>query len=178
MLRFYEFVLTMMLAFSVTSFSNAGEIHPETTRYSDIGNGLTLEIIPAEFATFVEGYNSPRDIEWVLIPATYETIIETVIVKPAHKVLDLTPPLYDEAGVLKTPARAKVTEIAAVTREKRRRVVKTPARAVKRIIPVLDGHSIVRKQIKPETYIIRNKDGLIIRGFDDPVELANFLNAR
>lgn len=177
MLRFYAFVLMMMLALSLTSFSSAGEVHSKRTRYTDIGHGLTLETIPAEFETFMEDH-VPREAEWILIPATYETIIETVTVKPAYKTLELTPPIYDEAGALKTPAKAKITEIAAVTREKRHRVVKTPARPVKRVIPVLDGHSFVRKQIKPETYIIRNKDGLIVRGFDDPVDVANFLNAR
>jgi len=120
----------------------------------------------------------PPQAEWVIIPATYETITKTVIVHPAYKKIDISPPVYNSKGKMLTSARAVLEEVAEITREENLRIVKTPSRVVKRIIPDLYHPKLVRKISETAYYVIRDKSGKEVDRYDSPEALAKFLNAR
>ena len=83
-------------------------------------------------------------VEYVTIPATYETVTENVVVQEASTELVTIPTefetIYDNGvarRVVKTPARTVERAIPAVTKQQTRRVVKTPASTQERVVPAI-----------------------------------------
>jgi len=145
----------------------------------EIGDGLSLETVPAEFVTtWEEDTRPPPQPEWIIIPATYENIPETVTVQAAYTDIDIVPPVYNPDGSMQSPVRAALKEVPAVTREITRRVVKTPSRVEKRVIPDMYHPPLVRKRIKAKSYIIRDQSGAELHRYDNAEELAHFQNTR
>ena len=86
----------------------------------------------------------PATVEYVTIPATYETVTETVVVQEASTELVSVPTVFEtvyENGiarrVVKTPARTVERAIPAVTKQVTRRVIKTPASTIERTVPAV-----------------------------------------
>ena len=127
-----------------------------------IGEGWSIEIIPAVYETLTEviivhGMTPlillPAEYEWVrdtgqdfsdqpetltelvTIPAEYETITEIIVSEPARTEYYLTEPVYMLDGTVITPAAVKAQNIPAVTKEEPRRVVRTAERTETRTIP-------------------------------------------
>jgi hypothetical protein len=151
-----------------------------TSNGVEIGKGLFLETVPAVYITVNEKSDPPpTSVEWVTIPATFETVTETVVVQKAYSKLEVIPPIYDLDGALNTPARAIVQEVPAVTKQVSRRVVKTPSRVVKRSVPVMCNLPQTRRVISEKAaYIIRNASGEEIERFESPSKVADFINSR
>lgn len=147
-------------AYAQNAPENRGELIP-------LENGYFLEIIPAKYVTRTKTpdniKNRPK--EWILIPATYEMINETIVVQDAYSVLDVVPAVRAENGQVIQAAKLSLKEIPAVTREVTRRVVKTPAKPVYMQMPGTWRDQTVREEISEASYIL----------FDDAqVEIARF----
>ena len=109
--------------------------------------GLTLEEVPA-----VTGDRTKETtVEYIEIPAEYETVTETVVVQEATTELVTIPPTFNPDGTIATPARTTERTIPSVSKTETRRRIKTPARTVERIV-------------SPK-YILRDDDGNVVREF-------------
>ena len=148
----------------------------------DIGGGLVLEIIPAQFENVQDTSCSDRlaqsPIEWVVVPATFESITETVIVQEAYTDVEVTPIIYNSDGSVKTAAKAKMIEIPAVSKQVTRRVMKTPSKIVQRIVPNTCSFRMKRRLKKSTAYQIKDKSGTTINHFENPESFAEYLNSR
>ena len=114
----------------------------------------------------------------MVIPATYETITETVILQEAYSTLKVSPPVYKSDGSVDITAKATVVEVPAITKEVKRRVQKTPPKVVKRLIPSMHTPRAFRKLTKNEIYIIRDSQGTELQRYDDPSKLVDYINSR
>jgi len=145
-----------------------------------LGNGFVVETIPAEYVTVVgttpEAFLKPNAEEWIVIPAVYDTVTETIIIEEGYSSLKMTPALYSGDGQLLKKATALVEDTPAVTTDVTLQVVKTPAKAVKRTIPNRYHPPTFRKRVKDEIYIVRNVQGVEIARYDDPAAFAAFVN--
>ncbi len=129
-----------------------------------IGEGWSIEILPAEFETVFDvvtlGHPAdtslihiPAEYEWVrdesadtdepimvkkldTIPAEYMTITETIVIEPEQNGYYLTEATYTAYGNIIAPKTVKQKVIPAKVKQEERRVVKTPARTVERMVPV------------------------------------------
>ena len=146
----------------------------------DIGHARVLEIHPPKFYAYSDNSRCEAlaGIEWITIPAVFEIITETVIVQHGYTDVEVSPPVYTIDGAIKTAAKANLIEIPAVTKEVSRRVVKTPARQVKRIVPALCTPQTRRRLVDPRTYKIKDKSGEILDQFETPEALADYLNSK
>jgi len=158
-ISFYNFSVVMAESQSIVS---------DESQIVEIGGGLSVETVPSP----------PPQPEWVIIPATYETITKTITVQPAYNEIDITPPVYSSDGRMLTPARAILKEVPAVTRDIKHRVVKIPSRVVKRIIPDMYHPKTVRKLIEPTSYIVRDSSGAELNHYENAEALTHFLNTR
>lgn len=163
------------------------EITAEFSPLTPLGGGLYLQSVPPQFVFVMETLApAPQQAEWVRIPATYETLSETVEVEPARETLKIirAGDISDGASggtstdAIDTLARAEVFIVPAVIREQKRRVVKTPARWVERILPDMRHPKTIRKKVRDDYYIVRDGQGNIVQEFASAKELALFLNAR
>jgi len=128
-----------------------------------IGEGWIIEILPAEYETFIESIILPQMstelltipatfkwvdedseafktyqknvIEVVTIPAKYEIITTNEEVRPARTEYYLAKPIHDSIGTVKTLGTIKERHVPPVTKDVSRRVVKVPARSEERVIP-------------------------------------------
>jgi len=130
-----------------------------------IGDGWSIEILPAEYETIFEvgtlGHpresrliSIPAEYMWikdesvdtnkdpimvsqlVTLPAQYMTVTEDIVVKPASKEYYFTDVKYNTDGSVNTPKTVKLRTNPAVIKQKNRRVVKVPARTVERMLPL------------------------------------------
>jgi len=169
-ISFYNFSVVMAESQSIVS---------DESQIVEIGGGLSVETVPPKFITeWEEDTRPPPQPEWVIIPATYETITKTITVQPAYNEIDITPPVYSSDGRMLTPARAILKEVPAVTRDIKHRVVKIPSRVVKRIIPDMYHPKTVRKLIEPTSYIVRDSSGAELNHYENAEALTHFLNTR
>ena len=148
----------------------------------DIGNALILEISPAKYESYRDNSNCERirqnSTEWVTIPAVFENITETVIIQKGYTDVKVSPPVYKIDGSIKTAAKAELIEIPAVTKKVSRRKIITPARQVKRAIPLLCTPDTKRRLVKPQTFTIKEEWGTVLEHFETPEALADYLNFR
>jgi len=176
---FISLVFLILTCYLPTNSVRAQSTTLEGSNHIDIGAGLSLETVPAKYITqYEEDTRPPPQAEWVIIPATYETITKTVVLYPAYNKIDISPPVYDSEGKMLIPARAALEEVPEITREEKHRVVKTPSRVVKRIIPDLYHPKLVRKISETAYYVIRDKSGKEVDRYETPEALAQFLNTR
>jgi len=131
--------------------SNHGNRSVAAGRYNTgasviLNSGPTVEYIntPPVFETVVEQVVvQEASTELVTIPAVYETIPETVIVQPAYiagdgsQVPAVTKQRYRR--VVRTPASTQERVIPAVTKQETRRVIRIPASTVERVVPANKG---------------------------------------
>jgi len=132
-----------------------------------------LITIPATFETVTETIVvQPQSVEYEVIPTEFETYMETVIVQEASP---NTPAItrQEERRRIKTPASTVERVIPAITKQVERRVVKTPASTRERVIPAEAGQ-VQRRVKKPDSYVIRDKDGNIVKEFPNADEFASF----
>lgn len=196
-----------------------------------IGEGWSIELLPVEFETVTESFTTnppaggieliaiPAEYEWVednsedlsrdpimvsklvTLPAEYETVIETIIVKPEHTTYYLTEAKYSADGSIKTPRTVKQQHMPATTRQEERRVVKLPERTVERIVP-LERRKGYRRIVKtpartmedtslffgpyyttrvaeaqPWRFLIKRPNGGIVHVFDDYEDLSTFIDS-
>ena len=148
----------------------------------DIGDGLVLEIIPAQYETVSENRCNDRHAlnptEWIVVPATFESITETVIVQEAYIDVEVTPIAYNSDGSVKTAAKATMIEIAAISKQETRRVVKTPSKIVQRVVPNTCSMQTKRRLKKSKSYKIKDKSGRIVSHFETPESFTEYLNSR
>jgi len=146
----------------------------------EIGDGLSVETVPAKYITVAKQSDvPPPQKEWVIIPATFETVTETVIVQKADSTLEITPPVYGQDGTGVIPSSARVENVPAVIKQHSRRVVKTPARRVQRLVPVMCNLTRTeRKLVKAESYIVRDETGGALKLFETSSEIADYINSR
>ena len=170
-------IITINLC-NLTAFADQKPSEP-AHKITNLGNGLYMETIPAEYGTFVSDFAKSLEQVWILqTPTVYETITTTIIVKEAYTKIDIKPAEYNDDQSLKTPARANLTSIPPITRNVTQRIIKTDPKWVKRAIPIMDHPPTIRKQIKPAHYIIRNTENETVQEFTDIKALADFLNTR
>jgi len=115
-------------------------------------------------------------LEWVTIPAVFEMVTETIIVQEAYPIVKVNPAHFAADGTLISKATAAIETVPALTKDVARRVVKTPARRVQRLIPNGYHAPTIRKRVAVETYIIRDETGAEIARYEDPVAFADFVN--
>ncbi|MEL6688131.1 MAG: hypothetical protein AAFP97_10985 [Pseudomonadota bacterium] len=143
----------------------------------DIGDGEFVEIYPAKF----DDVQMPLDpnaggTELVTIPATFETVMDTFVVRQ-----EIKRPIIEAAiikdGIVVTPAKASIDVIPAVTQDIPRRVVREPERIIERSIPV-PPPEVIRVIVKEQTAIVRDSDGTEIQRFTDMAKLADYINQK
>lgn len=147
--------------------SKAGEL-------VNLGNGFFLEVVPPVFETISEVREEPSE-EWVTIPAVFETINETVVIQEGYTELKVIPAILTDGGSRLEPAQASLVDIPAVTKSVTRRVVKTPARVVKRTIPCLCTPQTKRRKVTETVYIFRDESGTEVARYDDPLFAMRFI---
>ena len=177
------FIYTALLVWVATPQWSMAQSSPNSDiERIDIGNALVLEISPEKFESYID--NSSCDtyaknaVEWVTIPAVFETITETLVVQKAYTDVKVSPAAYKADGSIETAAKAELIEIPAVTKQVTRRVIITPARQVKRLIPNLCHHDIVRRLVTPKSFTIKEEWGTVLYHFDTPEALADYLNGQ
>jgi len=173
---FSNFLLLVLLFISLAPELYAQNNPEKVSTGIEIGNGLSVEILPATYVTVVLNSYEPTE-QWVTIPATFETITETKVIQEAYSKLDISPPVYGNDGSIRIAAKAKISEVPAATIEVSKRIVKTPQRVVKRLVPCMCTPQTTRKRTKGEVYIIRNQNGVEIERYENPIKLAEFINA-
>jgi len=151
---------------------------PETTRFvvepavyewvdGDIeGSAIEYTVTPAVFDYEKDIINVQDGAkELVAIPATFETIIETIIIRPAYiaedgsRVTAITKQIPRQ--VVSEQARIVERVIPSVRKRETRRVIKTPASAVERLVPyekqkgktrvVVKAASVTENRVPPVT---------------------------
>lgn len=90
----------------------------------------------------------PASVDYVTIPATYETVSEPVVMQEASTELITIPATFNADGTIRTPARTQERVIPAVTKMQTRRVVKTPASTMERMIPAVTKQVSARDRVK------------------------------
>ena len=129
--------------------TNHGNRSVAAGRYNDTGgailnSGPNVEYIitPAVYETVSETVVvQPESVQYVSLPPTYKTISEPVVVQAASTELIAIPATFD------SPARVVERVIPAVTKMETRRVVKTPASTQERRIPAVTKQ-ITRRVVK------------------------------
>ena len=129
--------------------TNHGNRNVAAGQYNNLGGavinaGPNVEFIitPAVYETVTETVVSQEaSTELVTIPATYETVAETVVVQEASTELVAIPATFN------SPARVMERTIPAVTKQVMRRVVKQPARTQERVIPAVTKQ-VTRRVVK------------------------------
>ncbi len=166
------------------------------------GESIVYETMPAEYETYQETIVvQEASTELVTIPPTYETLPNgTAVVKTPASTTERVIPAVTKMETrrrVKTPAKTveKIVQneiregktrilvepgqivektIPAVTKQVTRRAVKTPARTVERVIPAGEREVERTVQKKPESYILRDPDGRIIKEFANADEFARY----
>ena len=175
----YLIYVTFLLLVAAPQWSAAQDANDTSNKIMDLGNGLVLEIIPAEYVTVSDNTRCLKlsnSIEWVTIPATYETVTETVIVQAGYTDVDVSPPVYNFDGSIQLFAKAQIKEIPAVTKQVTLRKVKTPARMVQRTQPVICTPQTRRKLLKSKSYKIKDKSGITLNHFENAESFAEYIN--
>ena len=119
--------------------TNHGNRSVAAGQYNNLGGALINSgpnvdyiITPAVYETVTETVvTQEASTELVTVPATYETVTETVVVQEASTELVAIPATFD------SPARVVERIIPAVTKQETRRVVRQPASTVERAIPAV-----------------------------------------
>lgn len=109
-----------------------------------INSGPTTELIsvPATFETVNETVVvQPASVEYVSIPPVYETVTETVVVQEASTELVVIP------ATAYSPARTTERTVPAKTSTVNRRVIRTPASTVERTVPAVTKQ-VARRVLK------------------------------
>ena len=126
-----EFTSTSGFSQSFASASTSADASASTNADASV-SGLEEVVVQEAF------------VEYVTIPAIYETYTENVVVQEASTELVTIPTefetIYDNGvarRVVKTPARTVERAIPAVTKQQTRRVVKTPASTQERVVPAI-----------------------------------------
>ena len=178
-MRYLVFSICVWIGLSSLQSTAFAQTPPENNLVT-LGNGMIVETIPAKYVTIVgetpEEFLKPNAEEWIVIPAVYETVTETIILEEGFSSLKITPAIYSNDGVLLEKAVAIVEHIPPVTRDVSVQVVKTPAKAVKRTIPNRYHPPTLRQRVKDEIYIIRDEKGVEIQRYEDPSALVAFVN--
>jgi len=164
-------LFSAQIASAQSKDSKAGELE-------NLGNGIFLEVIAAKYVTVIadtpEGVESSSE-EWVVIPATFETITKTIVIQDPYFELQVTPVTLAEDGAVLQSAQASLIEIPAVTKTISRRVVKTPSRVVKRTIPSTYNPGTRRKKVSEAAYVFRDEKGTEIKRYEDPLFAMRFI---
>jgi len=180
-MRYLSFTTALFLL-ATPQWSLAQTAYVPDVETIDLGNALILEINPEKYETYFDSSYCDElhknTFEWVTIPAVTENRNETLIVQDAYTDVKVSPPVYNADGSMETAAKADLIEIAAVTKQVTRRVIITPARQVKRLIPNLCHHDIARRLVTPKSFTIKDKFGVILNQFETPEALADYLNSK
>lgn len=173
--------MIFLLGVAAPQWSAAQEANDTRSQTMDIGNELVLEITPAKYENVTDNTRClelHNAIEWVVIPATFETITETRVVQAGYTDVEIEPPVYNFDGSIQVSAKAKMIEVPAATKQVTRRVVKTPSRVVQRTQPAICGPEMRRKQLKSKSYKIKDKSGITVNHFENAESFADYLNSK
>ena len=165
-------VFTAMLILAQTA--SAQSLDLENEGLLNLGDGVVLEVVPPVFETISEVRKEPSE-EWVTIPAVFETINETVVIQEGYTELKVIPAILTDDGSRLEPAQASLVDIPAVTKKVTRRVVKIPAKVVKRTIPCLCTPQTMRRKVTETVYIFRDELGAEVARYDDPLFAMRFI---
>jgi len=153
-----------------------------------IGEGWTIELLPAEYETVIEditpgspiagelpvinpeyewvkddyedGSGDPMEsFEFITIPAEFMTVTETVLVNPEKTEYYLTEAVSNSDGSIAGPRSVRSRQVPAVTREMERKVVKTPKRFVERKV-FIDRRKGFRLVVKPGRQLNENSSSI------------------
>ena len=142
-----------------------------------IGEGWSIEILPAKYGEITEWVRIPHPtggqlipvgavyewvkddglgkfehqtvrVEYIETPPTYATVSETFIAFREDQYW-LTPPLYDANGNIAHPIN--VRQKLPITKTRDRRVIKTPWRVEERIVPVVPREGYILIEVSPAT---------------------------
>ncbi|MEP3654794.1 MAG: von Willebrand factor type A domain-containing protein [Litorimonas sp.] len=137
---------------------------------------VELVEVPATYE-WVDGNIEGSAIEYVVTPPVYETISEPVVVQEAMTELVSIPATYNPDGTIAVPPSVVERTIPSVTKVQTRRVVKTPASTVERIVPYekRDGKTrvpvtpgrVIEKEIPAVTKQVERR---VIRRTSTPIE--------
>jgi len=169
------FAPILLCLFSASAMAAAAQ-DADVAALTNLGNGVFLEVEPAKFVTFVE--ETPewmKQPQWVTIPATFETINETITVQEAYSELKLTPATFADDGSLLQSAQASLIDIPTVTKTITRRVMKTPPRVVRRTVPNMYHPPTRRKKVREALYVFRDEAGTEIARYEDPLFAMRFI---
>ena len=169
--------LALALAFSAGGGVFAQVETPDTQALIPLENGYFLEVIPAKYVTVLGRAEEPEEqpLEWITIPAVFETVTETKIVQDAFMDIDITPAVSAEDGTVIEAAKLAMKEVPAVTREVSRRVVKTPARRVQRKMPALCNLPQSRRErVTSKIYVLYDADKSELARYEN---VADFMAA-
>lgn len=173
-------IILLVISINLLFWAQAASAQSKDTKAGELvnlGNGIFLEVVPPEYMTFLgetpEYYKNSE--EWVIIPATYETITKTIIIQEGYSELQVIPASIADDGSRLEPAKASLVEVPAITKAETHRVVRTPSRAVKRTIPNLYHPSTRRKKVSDAIYIFRDGSGIEVARYDDPLFAMRFI---
>jgi len=136
-------------------------LHAEYKSYVETvvqGGQVELTVVPAEYEWIQDERIGPQSEpemvpQSVTIPATYRTITETTVVAPAKFEYNLTKPIFNSDNTVKTPAMVLQRHVKAVIKREERRVIDTPERVETRLMPVEYREGYRRVLRKPSSLI-------------------------
>ena len=170
-MRFF-LVFGLILGFAQVSFAQVET--PGASEIVSLEKGYFLEVIAAKYVTVLKSSVDIEDqpLEWITIPAVFETVTETHVVQEAYTDLDVTPAVLAEDGSVIEATKIAMKEFPAITKQVSRRAVKTPAKLVQRNMPPLCNLPQARRElVAPKVYILRDTDQVEIGRYEDPEEL-------
>jgi len=172
----YIVILTALFFWGQIASAQSNDMEAHARIY--LGHGIFLKTIPPKYITVVE--DTPDFIkngseELIVIPATYETITETVVVQDAYSELRVSPAIIADDGSILQPAVASLVDIPEVTRTVQHRVMKTSPRVIKRIVPYHYTPKTIRKKVSEAIFIFRNQAGEEIRRYENSADALHYI---
>ena len=139
-----------------------------------IGEGWSIELLPAEYGTVTETIIKHPPVELVVVPAefgwvkddrvgfdntpqfytelvtippTFETVVQTTVLEPEKMDYHIVAPKYAADGTIETAALFVEHIIPAIISQKEIEVIKTPESVEERVVPPREGY--MRVVMKP-----------------------------
>ena len=169
-----RFLIYVSFCLSLASAATAQSVPSDTQALVPLENGYFLDVIPAKYITVSKSKVDVEDqpLEWVTIPAVFETITETEIVQDGYTDLNITPAIFAQDGSVVETAKLAMKEVPAIRKQVSRRVVKIPARRVQRqAAPLCNLPQIRRELVTPKTYVLYDTAQVELARYENAAEL-------
>ena len=162
---------------------NTVEYIAQPPQYETVAEPIVVQEASTELVTIPPVFNPdgtvaiPGQTQERVIPSVTKLETRRVIKTPASTVERIVPYVKKDGKtrIPKGPVTYTEKTVPAVTKEVTRRVVKTPASVQERVVPAGTRKEVmVRTEISPQKFYLRDEDGKVIREFASRDEFEKY----